>query len=313
MVLRHETPDGVEWWAYGTGSSQGNALEEDGRMFPVLHSRDLHHWEYVGGALKPLSSTTPLDYWAPEVAFNARNGKFWMYYAANAHGNMQTRVAVASHPAGPFVDCERVMFPDEPFCIDCHPFHDPQTGNWYAFVAVNRLEDHAWGEEHAGTALAATPLGPDMMTPLEPLRLVMSGNADWHVFASPREMNGRVWQSWHTLEGAFVVFHAGRYYCLYSGGCWGNGSYGVGYGVADHPLGPWRDMSLNGPNVLRGVPGQVIGPGHNSVVEGPDGRLWIAYHAWGADMTARRFCLDPLVWDDSSDGPIPRCDGPSFS
>ena len=38
-----------EYWAYGTSDRQGN-----GRWFPVLHSTDLAHWEYLGGALEPV-------------------------------------------------------------------------------------------------------------------------------------------------------------------------------------------------------------------------------------------------------------------
>ena len=45
----------------------------------------------------------------------------------------------------------------------------------------------------------------------------------------------------------------------------------------------------------------LIGPGHNSIVTGPDGEDWIAYHAWDAGMTARRMCVDKLVW--TTDGP----------
>ena len=60
--------------------------------------------------------------------------------------------------------------------------------------------------------------------------------------------------------------------------------------------------------MLRGKPDHVVGPGHNSVVMGPDGQtLFVVYHAWDAARTARRMCIDPLVW--TPDGP--RCDGPS--
>ena len=122
---------------------------------------------------------------------------------------------------------------------------------------------------------------------------------------------GQVWDAWHTLEGPHVTFHNGRYYCFYSGGAWLGGGYGVGYGVADHPLGPWHDeWAHEGATVLQGVADSVVGPGHNSLVLGPDDQtLFMVYHAWDAEMTARRMCIDPLVW--TSDG-RPRCDGPSI-
>src|SRR5690606_9281853 len=96
---------------------------------------------------------------------------------------------------------------------------------------------------------------------------------------------------------------------LYSGGAWHSSNYGLGYAVAEHPLGPWVDeMAERGPTVLRGAAGKVVGPGHNSVVLGPDDRtLYVVYHAWDAAGTARRMCIDPLIWDAHG----PRCDGPS--
>ena len=60
--------------------------------------------------------------------------------------------------------------------------------------------------------------------------------------------------------------------------------------------------------MLKGIEGKVLGPGHNSVVLGPDDKtLFIVYHAWDAARTARRMCIDPLIW--TPDGP--KCDGPS--
>ena len=56
------------------------------------------------------------------------------------------------------------------------------------------------------------------------------------------------------------------------------------------------------------MPGRVLGPGHNSIVVGPDGETeYLVYHAWGPDMQARRMYVSRLRW--TVDGP--RCDGPS--
>ncbi|HVJ16429.1 MAG TPA: family 43 glycosylhydrolase, partial [Polyangiaceae bacterium] len=116
---------------------------------------------------------------------------------------------------------------------------------------------------------------------------------------------------WHTLEGPSVYRHAGRYYCLYSGGRWETDTYGVDYGVATHVLGPYSDEgNERGPRVLATVPGRVLGPGHNSIVVGPDGVTpYIVYHAWDPALTARRMCIDRL--DFTRDGP--RSPGPTFT
>jgi hypothetical protein len=118
-----------------------------------------------------------------------------------------------------------------------------------------------------GTGTAVVPLQDDMMTPAAAPRTVLRATSDWHIHARNRHIYGREWDAWHTVEGPFVVERDGLYYCLYSGGAWHSENYGISYGVAEHPLGPFRDeWSSEGPTVLRGIPGQVIGPGHNSVV-----------------------------------------------
>jgi hypothetical protein len=82
-------------------------------------------------------------------------------------------------------------------------------------------------------------------------------------------------------------------------------------------LGPYTDEGGETvPRVLRTIPGRVRGPGHNSIVTGPDGETqFLVYHAWDAEGKARKMCIDPLVW--TPDGPAgdvrPRCDGPSWT
>jgi hypothetical protein len=85
----------------------------------------------------------------------------------------------------------------------------------------------------------------------------------------------------------------------------------VDYGVADTIMGPYSDAgNEKGPRVLRTVPKRVIGPGHNTIITGPDNETpYIVYHAWDAQMKARRMFVDELVWTPEG----PRCDGPTWS
>ncbi len=287
-----------KYYAYGTGSDEGNGRQRDGRVFPVLVSDDLVHWEALGGALEPYLPDLSVAYWAPEVA--ERDGVFYLYYAANG----RLRVATSGNPAGPFRDSGRDLFPEEPFSIDAHPFRDPRDGRWYLFFAKDFFDGRV------GTGVAVAELNDDMVTLKTASRLVVRASSDWHIYERNRYWYEQHWEAWHTVEGPFVVPHDGKYYCLYSGGNWQGPDYGVSYAVADHPLGPYRDeWSLAGPVVLKGTPGKVLGPGHNSVVLGPDGETeFVVYHAWDGAKTARRMCIDPLIWRD--DGP--RCLGPSI-
>ncbi len=295
---------GDEYYAYGTGGPENNGLQADGRMFPLLHSTDLAHWTLLGGALEPLNDPARPAYWAPEVA--ARDGLFYMYYSAGGwEGEIhQLRVAIADSPAGPFRDQGVVLMPDEPFTIDAHPFQDPKDGSWYLFFAKDFLDG-----ERPGTGTAVVPLGDDMVSVACKVTTVLRASSDWQIYMRDRSWYGRSWPAWHTVEGPFARFHEGLYYCFYSGGQWETPDYGVGYGVAESVLGPYRDeWNTSGPCVLRGIEGKVPGPGHNSLVLGPDNRVtFVVYHAWDPACVMRRMCIDTLVW--TPDGP--RCDGPS--
>ncbi|HTG44835.1 MAG TPA: family 43 glycosylhydrolase, partial [Verrucomicrobiae bacterium] len=134
---------------------------------------------------------------------------------------------------------------------------------------------------------------------------VLRARCAWQRFQADRPMYGKVFD-WHTLEGPCVRKRQGVYYCFYSGGCYQGGGYGVDYGTAAHVLGPYSDAgNEQGPRVLRTVPGQVIGPGHHSLVLGPDDRSeYIVYHAWDAKMSGRRMHINPLTWTENG----PRCD-----
>lgn len=286
---------GSAYYAYGTGAHSST----NGHVFEVLHSTDLVHWQSKGFALEPLGAGFE-DYWAPEVAHF--DGRFYMYYSAGiGDAQHRLRVAVADHPEGPFVDSGAILTPDEPFSIDGSPFQD-DDGTWYLYYARDYLSG-----ERVGTALAVAQLEGMTQFVGEP-RTVLRATQDWQLYAAQRQIYGQT-LDWHTLEGPFVVKRGGRYYCFYSGGAWTNLSYGVSYAVADHPLGPWLEPAALEPTLLKTISGQVIGPGHNSVIVGPDGRDYLVYHAWDAAHTGRRMCIDALEWTPS--GPVTR--GPTHT
>lgn len=270
------------YYAYGTGGIQPN-----GRVVEVLQSSNLVDWVSLGGALEPLNLDQELSYWAPEVVYNGE--RFYLYYSVGVGDqDHKIRVATAPQPQGPFWDVGLELTKDLPFAIDAHPFKD-DDGQWYLFYARDFLEG-----DRVGTALEVDRLRS--MTQLEGQpRTVLRANADWQIYQRGRVIYGQVYD-WHTLEGPFVVKRNGRYYCFYSGGNWQNLSYGVSYAVADHPLGPWQEPQVGSPAILRTIPNQVIGPGHNSVVQGPDGHDYLVYHAWDRAKTARRMCISPLAW-----------------
>src|SRR5262249_48345199 len=117
----------------------------------------------------------------------------------------------------------------------------------------------------------------------------------WQVFDPHRAEKGGV--RWHTVEGPFVLKHKGRYFQMYSGGNWKNVTYGVSYGATDDIRAEreWTQVEHTASRLLllRTIPGVVIGPGHNSVIRGPDNRqLFCVYHRWAPDGSARVLALD---------------------
>ena len=276
FVLKHAG----EYFAFCTG------VWHDGRAFGVLRSHDLVHWTELGGAIDLLPGGHTC-YWAPEVAH--LDGRFHLYYSVGNEERMAIRVGTADRPEGPYVDAGRALTSEE-FAIDAHVFVDEDGTRWM-FYATDFLS-----HTHVGTGTVR-----DRM--LDPLTLeghprpVTRPRFDWQVYDPQRAEKGGV--RWHTVEGPFVLRRKGLYYQMFSGGNWKNVTYGVSYATAgrlDAP-GEWL-QDCDGERVLpvlRTIPGRVVGPGHNSVVRGPDNRqLWCVYHRW--DGGERVLAIDRLDW-----------------
>lgn len=302
--------DGV-YYAIGTGAAEASGHGQDAGMcciFPLLRSDELAQWHFVGHALKRPDASLGGTFWAPEVAYD--NGVFHLYYSVGkGDQGHHLRVAMSHQPEGPYEDAG-ISLTDRQSClfaIDPNPFRD-EDGRWYLFYAQDFLDVDEAAGVHAGTALVAAPM--QSMTLLGEPVVVMRSHHPWQRYLRDRLMYGRRFD-WHTLEGPCVRKHEGRYYCFYSGGRWESESYGVDYGEADHVMGPYQDTGLpDAPRVLRTVPDVAMGPGHNSIIRGPDGSTdYMVYHAWDREMRARRMCMDRLEW--LSEGP--RCRGPTVT
>jgi GH43 family beta-xylosidase len=278
------------WWVFGTG--QGDELVG-------MVSDDLLAWQPLESLLEDdedVLAELPTR-WAPEVS--ARDGRYLLYFSAGqADAGHRVFVAESSTPAGPYTRVRPVEGLDEVFAIDAHVLAAPD--GHYLFYATDRLDT-----QRVGTAVVVRRLvAPDRVEAA--WYPVAMPTADWQLFARGRAIHGGTYD-WHTCEGPFVVRRGERWWCLYSGGSWQTDGYGMSASWAEHPLGPWHDLGEQGPTVIRTVPGRALGPGHASVVTDLAGQDWLAYHAWDEARTARRMCLDRLVWDDGT----PVCLGPT--
>ncbi len=271
-------------------SAQINGEE---RAFPLLYSENFYDWKLLGGALRVPGFLGGGEFWAPETAYDGKY--FYLYYSVSMEGlKHRLRVARSLKPDGPYEDAGYLMEKPEdcPFAIDAHAFRD-DDGQWYLFYARDFVDtDKGY---RAGTGLVMDRL-INMTRLAGEERPVLRSRADWQLFKAKRAMYGGIYD-WHTLEGPCVRKRDGLYYCFYSGGCYENDTYGVDYGTSRNVLGPYDDEgNQTGPRVMR-TNSKLIGPGHISIVSGPDDKTeYLAFHAWDAEMTARQFHLGKLEW-----------------
>jgi arabinan endo-1,5-alpha-L-arabinosidase len=235
--------------------------------------------------------------WAPSVAA-LNDGRYAMFYSAQerATGSMAVGVAYADNPLGPFRDISSAPLLSAQQSgpaglggvIDASIFQE----NGRTFVIFKndgnccRAETAVWIQEFAentGTVTGA------------PIKLLGDqGRQSWEIanYTSPHAL----------IEGPRLVAAEGKYYLFYCANDWASANYGVNYAVADSLLGPYTRAP--GP-WMQSEEGR-FGPGGPEIFSGPEGDLFLAYHAWhtpGASNTAgdaRRLVIEPLAFEQGS-------------
>ncbi len=278
FVLQH----GGRYYLFGTNTAN------DG--FKCWESTDLVHWEEKGWAYRESDdSWAKSHYWAPEV--KECRGKFYMTYSAMPKKAETLRLlialAVSDKPEGPYKDLHAPWFDFGYSAIDGHIFVD-DDGKPYLYFSRNGVQDgYSFGVMY-GVALA-----DDLSKPIgEPVKL-MEADQPWEkVRYAENRCN----------EGAFVLKHRGRYYMSYSANHTGFPHYGIGYAMADKPLGPWvkaKDNPIAATNLDIGV----SGPGHSCITSSPDRtEMFIVYHTHADAQKPsgdRVVNIDRVGFDDS--------------
>ncbi len=243
--------------------------------------RLLGGWKYLGRTLAEAGMT---EFWAPCVI--ERDGVFYMYYSSVPSGTedmheQAIKVATSSSPEGPFVYRKTIL---PAFSIDPHVVKSGEA--YYIFYSVND-----WTAERAGTYIVADKL-LDMFTPEgKPVPIVVP-TLDEEIFMYDRFKKG---QNWHTVEGAFYFRVGDDHYVTYSGNCYQNEKYFLGYAYAHGRENDVRRLrfekqpsaDIYAPLLCRNS--EEEGTGHNSVIE-EDGKLYLVYHA--RDYSADRSLPD---------------------
>ncbi len=271
----------------------------------VWTGTDLAHWSRHGLALVAPDGDhwAQVDLWAPEVMY--ADGWFYMYVTGTRHcadgtpthpgagvgvnhGDDELRrqgVARSRDPLGPFeLDPAPLL---GVWSIDGHPFVDVDGRRWL-FYNVRDESTRYRGTVPGCGNLVDELVAPDTLSG-RPVPVALP-DADWE---------GNRSGGWYWNEGPTVLRRRGRYVQMYSGGYYGDDSYGVGFAAADSPRGPWAKAPHN-PVFVSGA--RITGPGHHSITCGPDGVTpWAVYHGYVDGLPGRKVHLDRLHW--SAEGP----------
>jgi beta-xylosidase len=227
---------------------------------PVAVSNDLRRWSEPVDALPWLPAWAAWGHtWAPGVL--RRDNGFVLYFAAPSPALGAQCIGAATAPTieGPYTSHAPeplVCQPDLGGSIDPQPFVD-RDGTAYLLW---KADANAIGET---SQLFAQPLRPDGLALTgNPVALLRS-HASWE---QP------------LIENPALLAVDGSYLLLYSGGWWKSAGYATGYAVCHTPLGPCDKQTTQQP-ILAGT-GDQAGTGGASVITGPSGDHWLAYHAW---------------------------------
>ncbi|MDQ4122366.1 MAG: glycoside hydrolase family 43 protein [Acidobacteriota bacterium] len=344
-VLRVDERNGLKGTWYYLLATSNDAPDS----FPIIRSRNLKDWEFVGFVFpkgsKPSWAADGLlisDYWAPEM--HLIGDEFKIYFVARDRNTSELCIGIAksTQPDGPFISEKEPILKEN--VIDPHVFvEDDNTVYLYWKKDNNDLFPALLTDllfKYPDFIVELFPKKEDQITAsfiqtlwswarnLQPMdrflflqilieaitpnflsfqyRLKRLRNKQTYPFikddinavlqvirtpvyaqklsddgtrlvGKPRKVleNDKAWEA-HLVEGMWVTKHRGKYYLFYAGNDFSTDRYGIGVAIANSPLGPFKKM----PKPFLRSTSDWSGPGHPSVVIGPDGEYHMFLHAY---------------------------------
>jgi beta-xylosidase len=238
---------------------------------PILHSRDLVHWEQIGNALdRPsqlaLPPETPSSGGVYAPTLRHHDGRFWLITTNVAPGG-GTMLVTATDPAGPWSE----------------PVHAPDVGGIDPDLAWD-AEGSCWCTV---AGITQVRLDPYTGRVLGPPRRLWSGAPEAQAPEAPHLY--RIGDHWYLLiaEGGTERGHA----------------VSIARGTA--PDGPFEPCPDNPILTHRGTGRAIQNTGHADLVEAPDGSWWMVLLAVrpgggtpGWHVLGRETYLTPVSWVD---------------
>jgi len=230
---------------------------------PILHSRDLIHWQLVGAALEDYEGALmPVQHgkavWAPAIRYN--DGWYYIYVGDPDRGIFMVRTR---DPMGRWE--KPVWVVREKGFIDPCPLWDDDGRAWLS---------HGEAGSRAGlkSVLFVAPMSADGTTLLGPSRIVYDGHS-----TQP------------TIEGTKFYKRDGYYYIFSPAGGVATGWQTVLRSTS--PYGPFEEKI-----VMAWAPGTINGPHQGAWVDTPSGENWFI-HFQDKGAYGRIVHLQPMQWN----------------
>ena len=185
----------------------------------AYHSDSLFDgWEYYG---RVMSVKDHHGFWAPSVI--ELDGTFYMYNSFEFYGDEPDKgghrqtmfVSTADNPLGPFENPKQLL---HPFSIDSHIVKN--ESGLFLFYSTNRFEG-----DRIGTYIVVDRM-LDPFTPEGKPHTVVVPTLDEDIYRRDRYKKG---EHWHTIEGAYYFREGDWHYVMYSGNCFEQPTYYIGY------------------------------------------------------------------------------------
>lgn len=339
FILKITDEDSTEYgyyYLYGTNlSSKG---------FDTYRSKDLENWEKMSSetgyyAYEPSDDCIlKPSYWAPEVAYDADAGKYYLFYSGTLDnsdwGSQYIGLAVAEEPYGPFEPCtenglsastvfinkdranEVVSAKDQGdwSCIDASPFVGADGEKYLLFCRMSdpgdNGKDSVWGMKMNDWS------SPDYntltkLTSVGYLTTEQKEKASYE-FNTPRNEGPHMYVK--TNEDNSVSYYLT---CSING----QNDYTVIQAVGDSPLGPFKKFTEEEGGILLANDNltwdHIKGPGHHCFLEVGE-ELYIFYHQQEnrmlGDSWIRTLTKDRVSFVDNQRGQeVMVANGPTWS
>ncbi|MGQ8338709.1 family 43 glycosylhydrolase [Sunxiuqinia sp. A32] len=249
-------------------------------LFPIYKSTDLSKWELIsyvfpGGA----PDWAKNNFWAPELSYDEKQQKLYVYYTARDKEANQVCVAVAAadSPDGPFTDFGPLI-KHENGVIDPFEVRD-ENGNLYLIWKEGYVvgkPSTIWGQSISEDRTKITGEKHELIR----------NDCDWEE---------------HTVEGPCVYRKGDYFYLFYSAGncCDISCNYKIGVARSKSLLGKW-EKSDNNPIMVDGINWKCPGTGNVFDFKNDQYLLLHAYHTKNGDFIGREGVLCKLNWTEDN-------------